>query len=738
MNKRIFFTINGFKRSRPPGPRLKSVLKSGLTIALSLVLCLVLPLCKQEKKNRTGPAREIKKRADYNVLLITIDTLRQDRLSLYSKEHVKTPHIDRLAKKSFVFNRAFAHNPVTLPSHVNILTGTTPLYHGISDNTGFRLEEKFLTLAEYLKEKGYDTGAFVGAFPLDSRFGLNQGFDVYDDNYGTHSSLELFFVERTAAKVIAPAREWISRRQGKWFSWVHLFDPHQPYLPPAPFDKIYADDPYSGEAAYVDQELGKLFAFLEKEKLLDNTVLIITADHGEALGEKGEKTHSYFAYNNTILVPLIVYIPGAGKGSIETNAAHADIFPTVCDILGFPVPGHMQGESLLPIIRGRERQNRAIYFESMTPYLNRGWAPLRGFVRDHTKFIDLPIKEVYDLEKDIHENKNLVGTSNLGKLKQDLEQLKNKLTGKERTSRAEKIDPEVQKRLQSLGYLSSRSVTQKSEFTRADDLKTLLPLQNKMLEAQGKYHLGEIDEAIAELKEVTVESPHFIRVYNRLANMYKETGRVDRGIAILRRGLEANPGNLNILSKMGIFLVEANRAREAVEILKECVAKDKFDPETFNFLGVAYYKTGKFDLALRSYTGALEIDNNYAAVYNNIGSLYLSAFIKNKDRPSYNIAMENFDKAIAIDPRLHSAYNGRGAANLFGNRVEQAVADWKKAIEIKPDFIDPYFSIGITCLKTGDKAAALKNFLLLKERHYSKLPPRDRQRLERLIKEAGY
>ncbi len=261
-----------------------------------------------------------------------------------------------MAGESLVFTRAFAHNPVTLPSHANILTGATSLYHGVSDNTGFKLDRKFLTIPQYLRRSGYATAAFIGAFPLDSRFGLDQGFDVYDDYYGTRNEREFFFVERPAEKVIAPAMAWIGKQSGKWFGWVHLFDPHQPYLPPSPFKEQYADDPYSGEVAYVDSQLGVLFDFLRARRLLEKTVVIVTADHGEALGEKGEDTHSYFAYNNTIHVPLFVHIPGRKPGTFAGNVCHADIFPTLCAVLGLKVPPHVQGESLLAIMAAGKRQ----------------------------------------------------------------------------------------------------------------------------------------------------------------------------------------------------------------------------------------------------------------------------------------------------------------------------------------------------------------------------------------------
>ncbi|MCJ7526230.1 MAG: sulfatase, partial [Candidatus Aminicenantes bacterium] len=296
----------------------------------------------------------------FNVLLITIDTLRYDRVGILDPRHVKTPNLDMLAEKSLVFTRAFSHNPVTLPAHINILTGTTPLFHGVSDNTGFKLDKSFLTLPHYLRRFGYRTAAFVGAFPLDSRFGLDQGFDLYDDFYGTRNEREFFFVERPAEKVIAPAMAWIGKQTQKWFGWIHLFDPHQPYLPPSPFKETYAADPYSGEVAYVDAQLGVLFDFLRKKHLLEKTMVILTADHGEALGEKGEDTHSYFAYNNTIHVPLFIHIPGRKPQTFAKNVCHTDIFPTVCEALNLKIPPKLQGESLLEILAGGNRKSQEI------------------------------------------------------------------------------------------------------------------------------------------------------------------------------------------------------------------------------------------------------------------------------------------------------------------------------------------------------------------------------------------
>jgi len=608
---------------------------------------------------------------DPNILLITVDTLRYDRLGIYSDEYVKTPYIDKLAFRSWVCDWAFAHNPVTLPSHANILTGVTPVYHGISDNPGFVLEDNFLTLAELLKEKEYATGAFIASFPLDSRFGLSQGFDVYDDNYGTQNVLEIYFNERPAEQVIAPAKEWISEQKQKWFAWIHLFDPHEPYAPPSPFDKEYSDDPYSGEVAYVDSQLGILFDFLKRNDLMENTVIILTSDHGEALGEKGERTHSYFAYNNTIHVPLIFWIPGEKEKRIAGNVCHIDIFPTVCELIGEDIPDHIQGESLIPIARGEGRKNKEIYFESLTPFLNRGWAPLTGLIMDDIKFINQPFPEIYNMKLDLKEDKNLANNSNVKGFEKRLNKLVLDLRGKKIAKRFMSIDVEEMNKLKSLGYLTSSTSSRKKAFTKDNDLKVLKPVQNKMYDAVNKYKMGKAEEAIKDLTGVIAERPDFVLAYKHLASIYYTRGQVDLTVDTLRRGLKYNPNNLGLMSKLGIMLVVVNKKKEAIDLLQKCIKKNPQNPEYYNYLGVAYQKSGDIQKALENYKIAIELDGNFALAWSNTGSLYLMEFLKNKKERDFQRAIDHFNTALAFDPGLLAALNGKKAAYRFKEQMEK-------------------------------------------------------------------
>jgi arylsulfatase A-like enzyme/Flp pilus assembly protein TadD len=711
-------------------------------ILSGLILFLFLSLFLESKPGeKVIPGEEILKikKRKWNVLLITVDTLRSDRVSAYSDKYIKTSHIDWLASKGLIFSRAFAHNPLTLASHVNILTGTTPLYHGISDNAGYKLEDRFLTMAEFLKERNYSTAAFIGAFPLDSRFGLNQGFDVYDDNYGTRNPLEFFYVERRAEKVINPAIEWLKKQKERWFCWVHLFDPHQPYLPPAPYEIEFRDDLYSGEVAYVDDQLGRLFSFMGKNHLLEKTLIVLTADHGEGLGDHGELTHSYFAYNSTIHVPLIIYIPdssGLSGNKIEENVCHTDIFPTICEVLGYRSPDHIQGESLIPIINGKERRNPSIYFESMSPYLNRGWAPLKGFINGNLKYINLPIKEVYDLKSDFQELNNIAEKSDLKRLRISLQRLERGLKGKNIMKRRQVIDRETTARLKTLGYVSRGSALKKSRYTEKDDLKTLLPLQNNMLSAVVFYREGKTEKAISLLRQVISESKSFTMAYNNLATIYQETGRIEAAIQVLRDGLDSNKDNVSLMSKLGIMLTEANQSKKAIGILKRCTEIEDFNPEYWNYLGIAYYKTSNFRPALEAYNKALELDDDYALACNNIGDIYLVIYLKTKDRSACYLAVRNFKKAIELDPKLPSAYNGLGAAYIKSGRIDDAIFVWEKALELKPDYSFPLYNLGIAYLDKDNKVRALEYFEKYKDRHYDLLSLKERKNIDALIKRS--
>jgi arylsulfatase A-like enzyme/Flp pilus assembly protein TadD len=666
--------------------------------------------------------------APLNVLLITIDTWRFDRLGSNNPSFVKTPNLDAMAERGINFTRAFAHNPMTLPSHANIFTGVTSLTHGVYDNNGFKLNEESLTLAEHLQSFGYQTFAVVGSFVLSKTFGLNQGFAEYLEPVSSDAWI--------AEEVVSKALHLIAQRQKKWFGWVHLWDCHFPYTPPEPFAAQYKNDLYSGEVAYVDGQLGRLFALLEEKKILDNTLLIITGDHGEALGEHGEYEHGFFAYNSTIHVPLIFIAPGCKKKTCASYVCHLDIFPTVCQELKIPAPKGLQGLSLRAEIQGEAKTDRPIYFESKGPYFSKGWAPLEGYIYKKRKYIDLPIKELYDLDDDFIENKNIISHAKIAELAKTLRNLKDRLSGSFINGSKLQLSAEARQKLETFGYLSGFKQEEKSRFGREDDLKTLLPLQNMLRQAKQFFNNREYEAAALLCEKVLSQKPKDVGTIIQLADTYVKLKKLKEAIAIMQNGLLHVPGNIELKVKLGGMLAEGNACEKALSLLNEVLLAYPQRGDAWNFLGIAYFRMKDYEKALQAYNQAVALDPGSALAQHNLGTLYLTLFIQKNNREFLAKALAAFNLALLEDSRMEAAYNGRGTALKFSQKNEEAIADWKKAIELKPDFIDPYFNIGITYLETGDKTTAFYYLNTCLEKYANQLSANELQRLQRLIAEA--
>ena len=675
--------------------------------------------------------------ADINLLLVTIDTLRPDRLSCYNSTLVKTPQIDSLAAKGVLFERAFAHNPMTLPSHVNILLGMTSLTHGVNENSKSVVAPEFETLAELLKTEGYATGAFVGAFPLDSRFGLNQGFDVYDDYYPSRPSLGEAYSERSAEKTIQAALDWLSLQKGKWFCWVHLWDPHFPYAAPEPFATQFKEDPYSGEVAYIDQELGKLLDEVKNKGWLEQTLIILTGAHGEALGEHGELTHGYFAYNSTIWIPLIITAPKIKAARINDYVSHVDIFPTVCDVLGIRKPPSLHGESLDPFLMGSTRKKaNPIYFEAMDSYKNRGWAPLQGLILDGKKFIDSPIPELYDLEKDFNEETNLTPATDIAIFKKQLEEIKKSnlspLTSK--ASSQPTLDTEA--RLRRLGYAAAPVSRIKSTYGPKDDLKTLLPLEQKYDLALELRNGGKIPESVRLLEDIIKARKDFMKAYDQLYKIYLSQGLVAEGLQVLERGFIANPDNFMSVSGYGIALVKQGQNEKGSQFLEEAATIFDKDAEVWNILGVAYWELGDMARAQDRFEKALDLDPEDAVINVNTGSFFISKVQSTKNPPDILRAVRYFRRAIASDPFLASAYNGLGGVLSLAGNKDEAIINWEMALKIDPNYALSAYNLALVYLEKGDKTRALEycqRYLTIKG---NTLSNEEREDIEQIIKEC--
>ncbi|MEE9500437.1 MAG: sulfatase-like hydrolase/transferase [Candidatus Aminicenantaceae bacterium] len=677
------------------------------------------------------------KEQELNVLLITIDTLRTDRVSCYSSQHIQTPNMDRLAKKGVVFTRAFSHNPTTLPSHTNMLLGLTPLYHGVRENTNFVARAELLTLAEYLKDIGYSTGAFIGGYPLHSRFGLAQGFDVYDEDYERMKFVKFSAGERKAGEVIDSALRWLEPQKSKWFCWVHCFDPHDPYEPPEPFSTQYEKSPYDGEVAYVDRELGRLLDHMEKKELFDNTLIIFTGDHGESLGQHGEMTHGYLANNTTIWVPLILSYPSSKPGRVDQNVSHIDIFPTVCDILRIKKPDALQGISLLPGMEGKKLPGRTIYFESLYPYYSRGWAPIKGFIQDGVKYIQSPIPELYDLKADFDESRNLAESQRLDIYRKRLNEIIEQYSHPANEKAQHRIDMKSLERLRSLGYISSPQVATKKSYGPTDDVKTLLPFHNKAVKAWELYQEGRIQEGFDLVKEVITERQDVDIAYSHLAKMYKEQEKLKEALGVLELALEHLPSNYGVLITYVSYLNLAGRNDDVIDIVEHLqLPQMENDPEIWNYLGLAYSNKGEFTKAIDALAFSLSVDDEFAYAYRSLGTVYLSRFLEARDKEDLMKSIRNFEKAINFEPDFAAAYNSLGVAYKENNQTDKAMSCWDKAYELRPDVGYPLLNLGLVYLERGDKVKAMDFFKTYKKSFYSSLSSSEKERLDALIRKC--
>jgi arylsulfatase A-like enzyme/Flp pilus assembly protein TadD len=672
-----------------------------------------------------------------NVLIIAIDTLRADRLSCYGSQNPKTPNIDDLAERGMLFERAFANTSTTLPSHANILLGVTPNYHGVHENLNFVINEKLLTLAEHLRNSGYATGAFVGAYPLDSRFGLAQGFDTYDDHYiRTHTK---FFasLERSAEDVIKGALEWLEGRKSPWFLWIHCWDPHVPYDPPEPFKTQYKEHPYEGEVAYVDLALGKLLDHMKENSLFDSTLIIFTGDHGESLGQHGEKTHGFFAYNSSIWIPLIISYPETGPNRAEHYVSHIDIFPTVCDVLGIEKPSFLQGISLLPALKGKKLPERPIYFESLYPYYSRGWAPLEGYIFEQKKFIDSPIPELYDLELDFDELNNLAERKKIPELKSQLKKIKDSLTPSEKIDAAQKVDWKTRERMASLGYISNVQVIKKKHFGIHDDVKILLPYINKTEEARELYKGGKGDEGIKLLRKIIEERNNMDLAYISLALIYHAKGNTKEAIAILEQGLGVLPSNYGIFIQYMELLTSAKKYDKVITSFeKMSIREAEYDPAIWNNLGVAYAKKGNFEEAIKAFEMGLSLDDELPGLNNNLADVYCSYGLQLNDSVVFSRCFEYYKKAIELDSLYAAPYRGLGSAYRQVGNLEGAIYCWGKALEMIPDSSQVVIDLAQVYLDNGDIAKAFDVLSDYKKQYYHLIPSVEREKIKALLEKA--
>ena len=635
---------------------------------------------------RPGSAFTLAPRADRNVLLVTIDTLRGDALGSYGGR-AATPNLDKLAARGARFTFAHAHAVLTLPSHASILTGRYPYEHGIRDNNGYRVRAGEETIATRVKALGFATGAFISAFPLDQRYGLRAGFDVYDDAVSeVGKTTELAVAERRADATVASAVDWIGRQRGKWFGWVHVFDPHAPYAPPAEWQARYPNDAYAGEVAWTDFALGPLFTRLDRESR--PTLVIVTADHGESLGEHGEMTHGIFAYESTLHVPLIAaeITPGGPEGrgaDVTAPARHVDIVPTILAALGAPVP-KLPGVSLF----GAREAETPSYFESMMPVLARGWAPLRGVLVGRKKYVDLPIPELYDLSADPREQQNLAPLE-----AERTPALLNLLRGfnMDLPDQPGEETAAARERLRALGYTAGSAAPRRDRYTEADDPKRLIDLDKTLHRASELFGAGRPAESVQTYQQVIARRPDTADAYRNMAFVLWQTGQPGAAIATLELAIKNGVKQRDIHVKLGTYLAETGAASRAIALL-ETLPKD--DTEALNALGIAYGHAGRAADAMRVFKLALELDATNGLAYQNIGTLQLQA-------GDMAAAEASLRQALATDSSLASAHTGLGVVLAKTGRQALAIDAWKRAVDLEATEFDALYNLTIELVRQG-------------------------------------
>ncbi|GAB4250182.1 MAG: hypothetical protein Kow00109_26140 [Acidobacteriota bacterium] len=620
-----------------------------------------------------------------NLLVVSIDTLRADHLQPYGYPRPVSPNLAALSGDAVLFEQAYTPVPITLPAHTSLLTGTYPAFHGVHDNSGFVASPELVTLAEVLRDAGYQTAAFVGSFILDSRFGLDQGFSHYSDGFQTETLdlVEQSIAEHRAAEVVERALQWLRRvdRRRPFFVFLHLFDPHAPYDPPADFP-CPANDPYDCEIAYADAALGSLFDWLRRANLYESTCIVVTSDHGEGLGEHGEDTHGLFLYDATLHIPLLVKLPGGAAAGRRVTAPVRliDVMPTVLQVLGEPIPEAVQGRSLAALWAGRERVPEPLLAETLLPALNYGWAPLYALRTERNKYIHAPRPELYDLETDPRETKNLVADSAAlaASLKEQLEDLRSRYQVV--TSRAERmVDPETAAMLRSLGYVSLASSRIRLEPGSGADPKDKIHLFNAIWRSLEFNRDGRTDEAARALDRVLREDPDIFVAHSLQALNLLRLGRPRDALPHLRAAARLRPDDPGAHLYLGLTYLQLGVPEEARRHLETALQLDPQNRAAANNLGAALVRLRDFAAAETLFRRLTRETPEDAAAWMNLGVVLLG-------KGDAAGAVAALEKARQLAPGIPEIHNNLGLAYASLGRRREAREAFRAALRLRPDY----------------------------------------------------
>lgn len=664
------------------------------------------PAALERRWARLGAARP-------NVVLVTLDTTRADHLGCYGYSQATTPNLDALAGRGVVFDHASAVAPLTQPAHSSIMTGMQPTYHGVRVNGATALGQSQETLAEVFSKRGYETGAFVGAFVLDGRWGLNQGFSTYDDRFDLkkYKHLDLAAVQRPGNEVMDSALAWLESHKARpFFAWIHLYDAHSPYEPPEPFFSKYKGRGlvglYDGEIAFADQQVGRLVNWLKAEAIDQKTVLVIIGDHGEGLGSHGEGTHGYFVYDYATQVPFLVATPFEELRGIrvDSQVSSVDLFPTVLGLCGIGDGPKVQGRSLLPVLRRPQAQVETYaYAESMTPSLQFGWGALHSLRSTRYKLIEAPRPELYDLATDPGEETNVFDRNPAvaSRLRARLDRLMAETAQDAPTPESADLDRETVERLAALGYVGAPVAARtSSEKASLADPKDKLRVFEGVQQA-GEMILHEEHAAAARTLEAALrEDPDMPQALLMLGGAYGELGRTEEAKAQFDRVLKNDPKSVQALVGMASVLMKEGKAAEVIALSKRTLSLDDHNTQAYALLGEVYTSQRKPAEALPYLEKAVAIQPKLTQNRLNLAGCLIE--VKQFARA------EALLEAIIKDyPRFPLALFNLGLLYDEQGRLADARAAYAAEVTAYPGHFKARFNLGKVLFQLGDDAAAL-------------------------------
>lgn len=648
--------------------------------AIPATLCAALVLAALSCRT-PGPERPAEGPASrrLNVVVVTIDTLRADRLGCYGYKAISTPHLDRFASRGALFENAVVQTPLTAPSHASMFTGQNPPAHKVRDTGGFILNPSSTTLAEILQSRGWDTAAFVGAAVLKKGFGFERGFAVYDDRMPKPSST-VFAAEsseRRAGDVVDEAIRWLNSQFGKpFFLWVHVFDPHSPYDAPSPFREKYSGRPYDGEVAYTDQELGRLLDAVGRKSPGETTLTAILSDHGESLSEHGEYTHGVFLYDSTLRIPFLIAGPGIPPGlRVKQQARSIDVLPTMLELLGIPIPGTSQGTSLVPAFGGKEFAASPSYLETLFPKINMGWTELRGIRTDRWKYIRAPKPELYDLAADPLESKNVIEryAAEARELEAHLNAAAGSAAHTPEKVRTAMVDQATLRQLRSLGYSagsSEREFTLTGQGIDPKDRTEVLRLLYLAVSPEAGTPVSRRAELLRRALAADSGNP---TVYLHLGDEYGRTGRREDALKLYQDGIRNGVRTAWLYSRLGFLYMAQGNLEQAITAYERAAQLNPADCDSLNDLGMTYLDAGRPGDAERVFQWCLATVEDHALSHNGLGLVAVR-------KDDFAAARGHFEKAVQMDPELLEGYLNLG-------RIYKMSGDYAKARQCFETFL---------------------------------------------------